>query len=68
MSSYLYVTENTPFRTFEEAQKHALGSGYYEPDDIYKYNADTLELLEILRPINVSTCHWCTSYEFEDTD
>jgi hypothetical protein len=74
MTTYLYITENCPpvpklklwkqGRTFEAAQKYALNDGRF-PQEIYKYDIETLKLVKILRPIRIEDgC--CGKYEFED--
>jgi len=66
MATYLYITENHPFRTYEDAQKYALKDGRW-PDVIYKYDFETLALLKILHPIRLEDgC--CGKYEFEEED
>lgn len=64
MASYLYITENQPFRTYEDAQKYVLKDGRW-PKEIYKYDAETLEIVKILHPIRIND-GYLGRYEFED--
>lgn len=67
MTTYLYVTENQPFWTFEAACNYALKDGRW-PTDIYKYNAKTLDLLKILHPIHINDGSCCGKDEFEEDE